>query len=175
MNDQQIKFALGLPSGTILHSSRPEDFVRAFAVANAMGAPFPTAGIVSWLEGTCPAYDGSPLYWQPYERKGESVIVAQWARGAYAYMAYRSGGLPVAAVEPEAWYSGISKWVSHEALPVPVRAAFEVAIEQTDPAGLDGQLIVDLWTDVRRAQERAQLISDPRRIRRLRDQPTSGN
>lgn len=162
-----MKHAVGLPNGHWLHSARPEDFVRAWAVARVLGMEFPVSGMVAWLEAMTPEYDGTPFYWQPYERRGSAVVVSMWARGAYSYMAYRSGGIPVSAVAPEDWYTGLLDSVPLQAFTPPVRTAFELAAEQTDPMGLEGESIVDLWSAVRRAQEKAELLANPKAIKRV--------
>lgn len=46
-----------------------------------------------------------------------------------------------------------------------VRVAIDVAIDQTTPGGSFGHPIVEHWTAVRNAQQKNELLTDPRKIR----------
>lgn len=157
--------ALLLPDQQTLKSHRPEDFARSFAVASACGAPYPYSTTVRWIAAMTPAFDGTDAYWSPYARAGSAVYVRSWARGAYGYEARHWGAARIELLDPIVWYEGIMAKLdglqAHESIWV----ACDLAREMMDPVGPYSDSVIDLWTAVRNAQQKNELLTDPRKIR----------
>lgn len=160
-------FQVSLPDGRLLRFQRPEDLVRACAVAAAAGAVYPSPQTVAWLAGSTPAYDNSSSYWHPYGSFGTNAFVHAWARGAYGYeVRSMVEPAPVELVDPSVWYSRIKTALDGLDVPDRVAVAFELAHEQTNSVGPYSDEVVALWTAVRQAQQSRRLLIDPAKIKK---------
>lgn len=156
-----------LPDQRSLVSSRPESFVLAFSVAAAAGAMYPFPTTQSWVNAMTGGYDNTPEYWQPYAEVNGEFYMCAWARGAYAYETRQMGGSAVLPelLDPSVWHSRLRSQIAGLSVPDVVQGAFEVAIEQTSSIGPYADRVVELWTKVRQAQQKGQLLVDPRKIK----------
>lgn len=163
---------------TILASQHPalrsesyEALIMSCMVVQAAGLELPTPQLVRWIEPFVGAYDNDPMYWQPYEviPSGEALLKV-WARGGYAYLA---SSLPsmvsipdIQHVDPVAWHVNLPTVLQH-VMDKELRAAFGVAIEQTNP--LDaywGERLTAFHDSVRSAASSGRLLTDAATIRR---------
>lgn len=162
-----------LPDRTSLRASRPEHFVLAYAVASACGLAHPTQPLLSWVSGVVEEYNGSWAYWCPYGFIKDRVYVQAWARGAYAYLARGLDVMPIAAIDPSAWYSSkpmvIRAGMDEDdgcLVPESVSVMFRIAQSETSVAGPVADSVIDVWTRVRSAQQKGTLLASPAAIRR---------
>lgn len=163
-----VPFQIVLPDNRLLRSSRAEDFVRAYAVAAAVGVEHPSAATVAWVEGMTQPYDNSSGYWQPYAVVGQDVYVKSWARGAYGYERRNAHQfVPIKLVDPSVWYARNLAASSPVVFPERVWQAFDLAHEQTNPTGDYSDEVVALWTAVRQAQQSNRVYVDAPKIKRL--------
>lgn len=163
-----LPFQVTLPDNRVLKSRRLEDFVRAFAVAKAVGLPFPSPATVAWIESMTPAYDNTSSYWQPYEVVGQEAYVKAWARGAYGYeRRHAHQYVPIQLVDPSVWHNGMLSSLDGLNPPEAIWQAFGLAHDQTNPASMYGDEVVALWTAVRQAQQSNRLHVDAGKIKRL--------
>lgn len=161
-------FQILLSDNRVLRSRRPEDFVRAYAVAKAVGLPHPSPATVSWLSGMTQPYDESSSYWQPYAVVGQDVYIKSWARGAYGYERRNAHQyVPIALVDPSVWYASTLAAIAELVMPERVWQAFDLAHDQTDPSGPYSDEVIALWTAVRQAQQSNRVYVDAPKIKRL--------
>ena len=157
--------ALLLPDQQTLKSHRPEDFARAFAVASVCGAVYPHPQTVRWIATMTPPFDGTDAYWSPYARAGSAVYVRSWARGAYGYESRHLGAARIELLDPIVWYEGIMAKLDGLQAHEDIWVACDLAREMTDPVGPYSDSVIDLWTAVRNAQQKGELLTDPRKIK----------
>ena len=151
----------------------PEHLVRAFAIANGLGLPHPTQTAVSWLENQA-EYDNTPSYWSPYGyvgemRSGASVYLLPWARGAFGMLLTSLPALKrpdLGNIDPLVWYQGLSARAMEYGATGRLLGAFQLAEEQMDPLGPEGDWVVNHISHVRQAQTSGLLLTDPVKIRR---------
>lgn len=178
-------FTLPSPPGTKvpLHAMRPEDMVRAFAVARVLGRPLPSQQLIAWIQCTTPEYDQTADYWSPYGYIGEpspeaDMYVLPWARGALAYQSSLWNDYRYAPkrVDPVMWYVGIKDVAEAGGAEGMLLSAFELAADQTDPNGMWGDAVTERLTHVRAAIEKNRLFTDPaviaRKMKRARERMT---
>lgn len=154
-----------------LTAQRPEDLVRAFAIAAALGQSYPAQRTINWLSSMTPAYDQTASYWSPYGSiSTDDMFVLPWARGGMSYQIGMENyyQFPSALqVDPLTWYAGIrdafldAEFISDGAL-----AAFELAADQTDPNGMWGDEVSLRWQQARVAIEKGRMLTDAAKISR---------
>lgn len=156
-----------LPDQQTLVSSRPESFVLAYCVAAAAGAVHPSRATQGWINAMTGSYDNTPSYWQPYAEVNGEFYMASWARGAYGYQTRAMGSSAVLPelLDPSVWHSRLRSQIEHIQMPDVVHGAFDLAIEQTSSIGPYADEVLDLWTRVRQAQQKGELLVDPRKIK----------
>ncbi len=158
-----------------LTAERPEDLVRAFAIASALGRDFPGQRVVNWLATMTSAYDNTAAYWSPYDYFGEpgpgvDMYVLPWARGGMAYQIGTDNyfAFPsVLRVDPSVWYAGIDTR-AQEAKMVDDRTfgAFMVAADQTSIGGMFSDEVMERWGHARAAIEQGRMLTDSTKISR---------
>lgn len=161
-------FQILLPDNRVLRSRRPEDFVRAYAVAAAVGIDHPSPATVAWLSSMTQPYDNTSSYWQPYAVVGNEVYVKAWARGAYGYERRSAHQfVPIQLIDPSVWYSRLLPAIDGLNPPERVWQAFDLAREQTDSSGPYSDEVIAFWTSVRQAQQSNRVQVDAGKIKRL--------
>lgn len=154
--------------------NRPEAFIRAYAVCNAVGYTGISQAQLKWAESQTEEY-GAADFWMPYGILRGACFMKPWAAGIASYFFPRfvdSGGL--ARIDPEAFYHDLPariRLINPDDSLGPIATQ---AWELTTAEGARGQGY-DEWAEeldifyaqIRNAQHNGTLITDARRVKCL--------